>query len=177
MSAANAAARKRRTTPDPTPSVVNRSPQFGNQSATTATPPPQAGLTLPQVIALIDTRLIKLETFAKESAQSTGTSTVRNKDLEITNTDVMLQEFDKRFEILAEEINNLKDMLLKLQSYTMDVNKTLMEERVRVFSDLGNGSSQEQETFPANIFESRISLDDDTSALDLRNLAESELNQ
>ena len=177
MSAANAAARKRRTTPDPAPSVVNRSPQFGNQPTGASAAPP-AGLTLQQVIALIDTRLIKLETFAKESAQSPpSTSAVRNKDLEITNTDVMLQEFDKRFEILAEEINNLKDMLLKLQSYTMDVNKTLMEERVRVFSDLGSGSGQEQETFPANIFESRVSLEDETSTLDLRNLAESELNQ
>ena len=46
--------------------------------------------------------------------------------------------FDRRFELLAEEINNLKDLLLKLQSYTMDVNKTLMEERVNVFSDLGD---------------------------------------
>jgi hypothetical protein len=181
MSAANAAARKRRTTPDPAPSVVSRSAQFGNQPAPPASnASPQGGLTLPQVIALIDNRLVKLETFAKESVQSesgSSTSTVRNKDLEITNNDIMLQEFDKRFEILAEEINNLKDMLLKLQSYTLEVNKTLMEERVRVFSDLGSSSNQDQATFPSNIFESRVSLDDKASALNLRNLAESELNQ
>lgn len=181
MSAANAAARKRRTTPDPAPSVVNRSAQFGNQSAAAANnAPPQGGLTLPQVIALIDNRLVKLEGFMKESVQSasgSSTSTVRNKDLEITNNDVMLQEFDKRFEILAEEINNLKDMLLKLQSYTLEVNKTLMEERVRVFSDLGGNSNQEDATFPSNIFDGGVLLDDEASALDLRNLAESELNQ
>jgi hypothetical protein len=181
MSAANAAARKRRTTPDPAPSVVNRPGQFGNQSmASNTTAPTPSGLTLPQVIALIDNRLVKLETFAKESVQSTNglsTSSVRNKDLEITNNDIMLQEFDKRFEILAEEINNLKDLLLKLQSYTMDVNRTLMEERVRVFSDLGSSSNQEDTTFQSNIFDSRGSLDDQASSLDLRNLAETELNQ
>jgi len=174
MSAANAAARKRRTTPDPVPSVVNRPGQFGAQAAALNSAPTQNGLTLPQVIALIDTRLVKLEGFMKDANQSSGPSTVRNNELEITNNDIMLQEFDKRFEILAEEINNLKDTLLKLQSYTMDVNRTLLEERVRVFSDLGN---QEQTTFPANIFDSRISLDDEASALDLRNLAEEELNQ
>uniref|UniRef100_A0A6C0B772 Uncharacterized protein n=1 Tax=viral metagenome TaxID=1070528 RepID=A0A6C0B772_9ZZZZ len=175
MSAANAAARKRRTTPDPAPSVMNRPGQFGNQTPASSTAQPN-GLTLPQVIALIDNRLVKLEEFMKESNNSvnSSTSTVRNKELEITNNDIMLQEFDKRFEILAEEINNLKDMLLKLQSYTMDVNRTLIEERVRVLSDLGGN---EDTTFPANIFNSRVSLDDESSGLDLRNLAETELNQ
>jgi hypothetical protein len=45
-------------------------------------------------------------------------------------------EFDKRYELLAEEIVNLKNIVLSLQSYTMEVNKTLMEERVRIFSDI-----------------------------------------
>jgi hypothetical protein len=177
MSAANAAARKRRTTPDPAPSVVNRPSQFSPQSATPSSAPTQPGLTLQQVIAVIDNRLVKLEGFMKDTNKSSGqsdASTLRNKDLEITNNDIMLQEFDKRFEILAEEINNLKDMLLKLQSYTMEVNRTLLEERVQVFSDLGN---KEQTNFPADIFDNHISLHDEGSALDLRNLAETELNQ
>lgn len=171
MSAANAAARKRRTAPDPAPptgSGMNRPSQFGSQ------PPPQqaAGLTLPQVIAVIDSRLIKLEGFMKEANQNGTTNSVRNRDLTITDNDVMLQEFDKRFEILAEEIGNLKDMLLKLQSFTMDVNKTLMDERVRVFSDLGNN---DQNAFSDTGFNNNLSLDYDGLTLDLRNLAESEL--
>ena len=40
--------------------------------------------------------------------------------------------------LLAEEIAQLKDTLMKLQTYTMDVNKMLLEERVNVLSDLGN---------------------------------------
>ena len=38
--------------------------------------------------------------------------------------------------MLAEEIINLKNIVLNLQSYTMEVNKTLMEERVRILSDV-----------------------------------------
>ena len=52
----------------------------------------------------------------------------------------MFQEFNQRFEILAEEINTVKDLLLKLQSYTMDVNKALYEERIHVFSGMGTSS-------------------------------------
>jgi hypothetical protein len=39
---------------------------------------------------------------------------------------------------LAEEMAQLKDTLMKLQTYTMDVNKMLLEERVNVLSDLGS---------------------------------------
>ena len=50
----------------------------------------------------------------------------------------MAEEFNNRYELLASEIQNIKDVVLKLQSYTMEVNKTLMEERVRILSDIEN---------------------------------------
>ena len=37
--------------------------------------------------------------------------------------------------MLATQINDLKDMLMKLQTYTMDVNKTLLEERIQFVSE------------------------------------------
>ena len=46
------------------------------------------------------------------------------------------EEFNSRYAILAEEIDNVKSMLLKLQTYTMEVNKTLLEERIRILSDV-----------------------------------------
>ena len=49
----------------------------------------------------------------------------------------IIVEYNSRFTLLAEEISNIKDTLLKLQSYTMSVNKTLMEERIHILSDLG----------------------------------------
>ena len=37
---------------------------------------------------------------------------------------------------IDNEIADLKDIVLKLQSYTMEVNKMLMEERIAVLSDI-----------------------------------------
>jgi predicted metal-dependent hydrolase len=48
----------------------------------------------------------------------------------------LLDELNERCELLAEEVINLKNIVLNLQSYTMEVNKTLMEERVRILSDV-----------------------------------------
>lgn len=135
MSQANAAARKRRapqSLESPPPQNLNRNlPQSAN-----------AGLTLPQVISLLDTRLIKVETFIKDKTESFAQPLSTNNDSLLINSEI-LNDFNNRFEILAEEINNLKDIVLKLQSYTMDVNKTLLDERINVFSDLGNKITNE----------------------------------
>jgi archaellum component FlaF (FlaF/FlaG flagellin family) len=113
---------------------------------------PPAGLTLPQVIALVDTRLIKLEQFMKETItqdKSVGSSSnglssqvdLSNNGEMTVNLNDILDDYNNRFIILAEEISQIKDTLLKLQSYTMDVNKMLLEERVNILSDLGNDKS------------------------------------
>jgi hypothetical protein len=140
MSASLAAARKRRGVALPDPPVVS-------QSQATVQPP--AGLTLPQVIALVDKRLITLEAFMKEQkenpvqAQPSVTQPSSNMQLlenEVLKTEIenMATEFNDRYELLATEIQSMKDIVIKLQSYTMEVNKTLMEERVRILSDVDN---------------------------------------
>jgi hypothetical protein len=111
--------------------------------------PEQSGLTLPQVIALIDTRLIKLEKFMKDTTD--GEKTVQFATTPMDNTTVIqenevdltaiLDDYNTRFIMLAEEIASLKDSLLKLQTYTMDVNKMLLDERVNVLSNLGDDKS------------------------------------
>ena len=145
MSRAIASARQRRA------GIIQPEPPVP-QSNNTITPP--AGLTLPQVIALVDTRLIKLEQFMKESQSpdrqsqtsfSSQVDIIRDKPVtegqESVNLNDILEDYNNRFIILAEEISQIKDTLLKLQSYTMDVNKMLLEERVNVLSDLGNDKS------------------------------------
>jgi hypothetical protein len=137
MSASLAAARKRRAgISEP---VVQQQPQ-------PVTPPANTGLTLPQVIAVVDKRLTVLEGFMKEQksviAPTTTTSnndTVSTEVTENIKTEIiaLAEEFNNRYELLATEIHNIKDIVLKLQSYTMDVNKTLIEERIHVLSDLG----------------------------------------
>jgi hypothetical protein len=99
------------------------------------TPQQPSGLTLQQVISLIDTRLVKLEKFMNERQETKTTNNIDSNESIPSN---MIEEFQQRFLLLAEEINLLKDTVLKLQSYTMDVNRTLLEERINVLSDLGN---------------------------------------
>ena len=43
-------------------------------------------------------------------------------------------EFDHRYQLLAKEVIDLKHIVLKLQSYTLDVNKALIEERVQILT-------------------------------------------
>ena len=139
MSQGNSAARKRRAggasfEPQNPPQAPRSVP--GQQT-------PTNGLTLPQVIAVVDARLIKLETFMKETQSKGPIVQIQAQNQVQTQTpaqapsDDIISEFDEKFEVLANEIADLKDIVLKLQSYTMDVNKMLMEERINVLSDMG----------------------------------------
>ena len=142
MSRAVASAKQRRagvSAPEPpAPTPMNSSASQGN------------GLTLPQVIALVDSRLIKLERFMKETTESptgfSGRTVSFSQDassppMEEGSIASILEEYENRFMLLAEEIAQVKDTLMKLQTYTMDVNKMLLDERVNVLSDLGEGNT------------------------------------
>ena len=138
MSQANAAARKRRAGGASIQDGV--APVQNSQSQ-----PPKSGLTLPQVISLVDKRLITLETFMRESQNGASTSVSNaslsqsSKGLSVSEDAVnqLADEFNSKFEMLAREMADLKDTILKLQTFTMDVNKTLFEERIQVLSDMG----------------------------------------
>jgi hypothetical protein len=142
MSASLAAARKRRGVTIQEPPAVAQPQQAQSQQP--------AGLTLPQVIALVDRRLMTLETFMKEQKDNQGqqqqvqqSTDVQSINADIIKTEIenMAEEFNNRYEQLALEIQSIKDIVLKLQSYTMEVNKTLMEERVRILSDVENSAN------------------------------------
>ena len=139
MSQANAAARKRRAGGT---SMPGASEPVVQQQQT-----PAAGLTLPQVIALVDRRLVVLETFMKDTkaapkapapvlAQAQQTQ-VPTQQLD----DEVIDEINNRFELLAGEVAELKDILIKLQSYTMEVNKRLVDERIQILSDVKDTGS------------------------------------
>lgn len=140
MSQANAAARKRRA--GGATLQENAVPvQAMNQQQS-----PKGGLTLPQVISLVDKRLVTLETFMKETQQtvpqqigSQQTVPQQTESSASASEDAMnslADEFNSKFEILAQEVADLKDIVIKLQSYTMEVNKTLYEERIQVLSNM-----------------------------------------
>jgi len=127
----------------PRPNQINASNGNGNGNGNGTTS--QSGLTLPQVIALVDARLTKLEAFQKKTETNPFPSqvlpTISEKDDSISNINEIIDDFQQRFIMLATEIGGLKDTIMKLQSYTMDVNKMLLEERVNILSDLGNDKS------------------------------------
>ena len=156
MSRAIASARQRRAgLTQPEPQSVPKPSQEKDSAS---------GLTLQQVIALVDIRLTKLEKFAKDTQENgmlpsgavksavkieqgagalAGASAGADGSVEggLTDLNEVLDDFNNRFMMLATEISQLKDVVMKLQSYTMDVNKMLLEERVNVLSDLGDDSN------------------------------------
>lgn len=129
MSNSLAAAKKRRAPPQNTPN-----PPVDIRSSTVQPPSTPSGLTLPQVISIVDKRLQILETSVRELS-GTQPETQQSTSAIPSNITEVLDEFNVRFETMAVEIENLKNIVLGLQSYTMDVNKMLLEERVRILSD------------------------------------------
>lgn len=153
MNNSNAAAKRRRAGIQPTTPPMPSQNQTPNTGVTTNTQQPQNGYTLPQVIAIIDTRLITLEKFmneTKESADlsipnynssrlqtsSTGVNetTANSKDegdsssvfIDSTEFTDFVDDINQRFQLFADEINGLKEIVLKLQGFTMDVNNMLL---------------------------------------------------
>ena len=129
MNNSNAAAKKRRAGIAPTTPPVPGSPAVPGA--------PSVGMTLPQVIAVIDQRLITLEGFMKDAQGGDMPVAGEEGFVEGQETGIVMDskefndfvdEINSRFQIMAEEMNTLKDNLLKLQGYTMDVNKVLLHE-------------------------------------------------
>jgi hypothetical protein len=133
MSQANAAARKRRAGGSSMPGSNDNIIQQQQQQQ-----PPTSGLTLPQVIALVDRRLVVLETFMKDT-KSQAPAPAATPAAAVDNE--LVEDINSKFEMLANEIADLKDMLLKLQTFTMEVNKRLVDERIQLLSDVKVGDN------------------------------------
>lgn len=130
MSSSSARAKQRRANLAPEPVKVQSQPQ---QPQTTTR---NAGMTLPQVLQIVDSRITNLEKIAKEQMEK-DTQVPAPPKIEIDESwKEILKEYDTRFTMLVSEINNLKDIVMKLQTYTMDVNKTLLEERIHIMGDM-----------------------------------------
>jgi hypothetical protein len=134
MSAALSSARRRRAGPEavaPAPGVRQTNPQPSFPGAQIQPNiGSSSGLTLQQVIDLVDKRLNTLEDFMQNSVSS-GHNVSEEFEFK-----TIMDEYNSRFDIIADELASMKDILLKLQSYTMEVNKTLMQDRIRILSDV-----------------------------------------
>ena len=108
-------------------------------------------MSLQQVITVFDKRLLVLEKAIIENKTPVESKNVSvNNELHMEQTNTLIEtlredlkvtlteqskEFDYRTNVLATEITELKDIVMKLQSYTLEVNKTLLEEREHFFSE------------------------------------------
>ena len=160
MSSSNAAAIRRRVGAQGVPAQVPT--QSTAQSSTSAPSSAPAQMTLQQVITTVDKRLTQLETIVKSNNNNTN-----NNDS--SDLPLVVDEFNNRFELIVTEINSLKDIVMKLQSYTMEVNKMLVDERIHILSDLGNNSVASSTTG------SRVRASSPNS-VDLKKMVEQELN-
>jgi len=159
MSQSNAAAIRRRTNPTqsrPTVSTPTKEP------VPTPPSPQQKPQTLQQVIGTFDSRIKQLETHI------TGFKTDATGNSSVSNLPEIINEFNSRFELIAEEIANMKDVVIKLQSYTMDVNKTLLNERIHVLSDLGHSANNSVIDIPT--------VTQSPTSVDLKHLAKDEMS-
>lgn len=173
MSAANAAAIRRRA------NIQNSTPAVSMPSSQTTTNTTQATnqkVTLTQFINNLDSRIKTLE-------ENTGNIEINKLDSKI------IDEYNSRFEILANEIGELKDVILKLQSFTMEVNKSLYDDRIQIMSDIPVPPTINSETNSnlinqlSNENEILIEKDDDnlkdkldTTSVDIKTMVEEEMS-
>jgi hypothetical protein len=202
MSRSNAAAINRRVNV-PAAQLKPGQPASSNTATLNAqnnVQPPQqpSGFTLPQVISVIDTRLVTLEKFMREtqSRPVSQEAPIQYKIQEgsgeshgVTPEQInhIINEFNDRFSIFAQEIAEMKDIVLKLQAYTMDVNKTLLEERIQVFSDLNtpivssepdnNLVTTTNESVSQNSGSDNANAEVGSTSIDLKNLIKQEFSQ
>ena len=150
-SAKNRRANPQSTIPKPNQPIA-QSPYSNQASQGSPTQPGTGGavppvMTLPQVISYVDKRLCVLEAFMIDTkSRQTGHAEIAPVPSVKppatlspgmpTNLAETIEEFDKRYQLLAEEIGELKNIVLSLQSYTMDVNKMLLEDRARIYEQL-----------------------------------------
>ena len=125
MSNSLASAKRRRANMQP--DTVSSTPP---PVPTSNTQPQQQKLTIPAYLSLLEGRLLQLEKRVDGSdgsslmVETAGPDGVKNT-MKITD---YMEDMDKRFQMLAEEITNMKDIVLSLQRYTMEVNQNLLSQ-------------------------------------------------
>jgi len=154
------AADPRRNTPQQQaqPNMSAAAPQNVNQPQVNAMQQtyvdPKRPMPLQQVITVLDNRILYLEKHLVESSkrdlvekvnlpESTNNSSFTKEAIDEIVTAAIkehITEFDHRYEMLANEIVNIKQIVLQLQSYTLDVNKTLLEERAQIDDIMAMGN-------------------------------------
>lgn len=152
MSASNAAAIRRRAA-----NQEQDQPKPVQETTQTTTQRPK---TVTELVVQLNARVNELE----QKVDISGNNIPEN----LQN---IIQEYNMRFDIIAEEISVLKDTVLKLQTYTMDVNKMLLNERIHILSDASTNKPIHIENIDMNRSNllSEISLEE-TNSVNIQSL-------
>lgn len=110
-----------------------------NMNAVQEVPPPapapqqaqRGGMSLPQILSMVEKRILNIEAkIASKDNEKPEENINANENLKI-----ILDEYDSRFEMLATQINDLKDIVMQLQRFTMEVNKSMYEKITNTASE------------------------------------------
>lgn len=121
-SSALSSAKKRRAANTPNDSDNNLQNNIQNTQSRTPNTQSRMPININTLFQTINTRISKLE---KNSNTQPNQQSIIDND-----------EINTRFDILVNEIADIKDMLLKLQTFTMEVNKSLYNERINLLSNI-----------------------------------------
>jgi hypothetical protein len=141
MSSSNAAAIRRRVGNQNNLPASNSSSNLSSIPETSSTDKKEnvKTLTMTEMVTLLNSRVVALERGTNQSATSSNDNTTLEEFRSLSD------EINIRFELFANEIANLKDTVMKLQTYTMDVNKMLMNERIQILSNVEPSEVSEPE--------------------------------
>jgi len=167
MSSNAAAIRRRVTAPQQTALIRTSPPPAPVQKQVREK---QTGLTIQEFISTLDKRVVSLEESINNTIKDTSEPTV---------TDI-IDEFNSRFDMFATELADIKDAMIKLQTYTMDVNKMLLDERIDILSEV-NPNQRTNHVGQDTYLTSVVSLGANTintehTSVDVRELVQEEMN-
>ena len=131
MSQGNAAAVRRRVK-----NIEPPRPGSSNDLKPTSTQSPSStssNLSISDAFKLVNERLVNLEKGLGSQVETQYSSTL---------SEDIISEYEERFKVIAQEIGELKDVVYKLQTFTMDVNKALYDERVKILGDIDKNKDE-----------------------------------
>tara|TARA_B110000967_G_C18854913_1_gene546656 strand:- start:1241 stop:1732 length:492 start_codon:yes stop_codon:yes gene_type:complete len=94
-------------------------------------------LSTQEVILALNSRISILEESASNNTQNNNNNDFVNNE-QLNN---IINDLNNKFNTLADEMDEIKNIVIKLQSFTMDVNKMLIEERIQMLSSVGDNNN------------------------------------
>lgn len=97
-----------------------------NQKPPTPPPSPSNNQRPNTINDIFNTIKIRLDGLEENQKDMVGNSSFSEE---------LITEYEARFETILNEITQMKDVIMKLQTFTMEVNKSLYDDRINILSN------------------------------------------